>query len=108
MPLPKYQALKQLELQALNLYKFNTRVRTNIICSGFLFGNGEQNDIFYEFFRCAWVSLHPQLAALPVVAGGNNHLPTIHVKDLANAVERTITQGDQYDDYMIAVDSSTE
>ena len=98
--------MKQLEQQALALYKFNSRVRTHIICSGFLYGNGEQNDIFYEFFRCAWVSLHPQLAALPVVAGGNNHLPTIHVKDLANAVERTFAQGQSYAEYMIAVDQS--
>jgi len=82
--------LKQLEQQALALSKVNDRLRVHVVCSGFLYGNGEQNDIFYEFFRSAWVSLHPHLAALPVIAGGANHLPTIHVNDLANAVEKII------------------
>ena len=70
VPLPKYQALKQMELAALALQKQNSMLRVHIVCSGFLYGNGEQNDIFYEFFRRAWVSLHPDLTALPVIAGG--------------------------------------
>ena len=77
-----------------------------MVCSGFLYGNGEQNDIFYEFFRCAWVSLHPKLAALPVVNGGSNHLPTIHVKDLANILERIIVDGHNFNQCLLAVDAS--
>ena len=73
VPLPKYQSLKQIEMSALALMKHNYNLRVHVVCSGFLYGNGEQNDIFYEFFRRAWVSLHPKLAALPVVAGGKNY-----------------------------------
>jgi len=91
VPLPKYHNLKQLELAALAVQKSNPMVRTHVICSGFLYGNGEQDDIFYELFRSAWVSLHPDLASLPILAGGDNHLPTIHVKDLCNLIERTMT-----------------
>lgn len=72
-----------------------------------MYGNGEQNDIFYEFFRRAWVSLHPQLAALPVVGKGDNNLPTIHVSDLSNAIDRTLLHGQEFNSYLIAVDQST-
>ena len=58
-----------------------------------MYGNGEQNDVFYEFFRRAWVSLHPKLAALPVIEEGSNILPTIHVSDLVSAIDLTITNG---------------
>ena len=78
----------------------------HIVCSGFLYGNGEQNDIFYEFFRSAWVSLHPQLAALPVIGGGGNHLPTIHVRDLANALEAVLCREKEFLQILFAVDGS--
>ena len=78
-----------------------------------MYGNGEQNDIFYEFFRRAWVSLHPQLAALPIVGKGDNHMPTIHVKDLARLLDviflAAIGHSDiLFEPYMIAVDRSSE
>ena len=77
-------------MSALALGKQNSNVKVHLVCSGFIYGNGEQNDLFYEFFRSAWVSLHPELAALPVIAGGLNHLPTIHVKDLASSIEQIL------------------
>ena len=61
--------------------------------AGFVYGNGEQNDIFYEFFRRAWVSLHPDLAALPVIEKGDNILPTIHVTDLTESIDLIFTDG---------------
>jgi len=81
-------------MNAMALAKQSSSIKVHIICSGFLYGNGEQNDIFYEFFRSAWVSLHPQLAALPIIAGGNTHLPTIHVRDLANGIEKILINSD--------------
>lgn len=33
-------------------------LKVHIICSGLLYGNGESNNVFYEFFRRAWLSLH--------------------------------------------------
>jgi hypothetical protein len=79
-------------------------LRVHIVCSGFLYGNGEQNDIFYEFFRRAWVSLHPDLTALPVIAGGRNVLPTIHVSDLTSIIDLLIMNNQEYDKYLLAVD----
>ena len=75
-----------------------------MLCAGFLYGNGEQNDIFYEFFRRAWVSLHPDLTALPVIVGGNNVLPTIHVSDLTSIIDFLIMKGSQCNKYLLAVD----
>lgn len=86
VPFPKFQQTKLLENLAITASKFHKKLRTHVICSGLLYGNGEANDGFYEFFRRAWISLHPDLAALPVVGDGKNNLPTIHVRDLARFV----------------------
>ena len=107
VPLPKYQVLKQLELTAQSLQKYNAKLRVHVVCSGLLYGNGEQNDIFYEFFRRAWVSLHPQLAALPVIGKGQNFLPTIHVNDLSNSIDLIVNHGHEFAQYLLAVDQSS-
>ena len=93
-------------MAALALGKHNDKLRVHVVCSGFLYGNGEQNDIFYEFFRRSWVSLHPQLSALPVIAKGQNNLPTIHVADLASALDSVLLQGADFGSYLLAVDQS--
>ena len=41
VPLPKYQRLKQIETAAFALTKKNPRLRVHVMCSGFLYGNGE-------------------------------------------------------------------
>lgn len=50
--------------------KVNPNLKVHVVCSGLPYGNGEANDVFYEFFRRAWLSSHPDLAALPVVGSG--------------------------------------
>lgn len=95
-------------MAAAALAKNNDKLRVHIVCSGFLYGNGEQNDIFYEFFRRAWVSLHPQLSALPVIAKGENNLPTIHVSDLAASLDLILLHGADFSTYLLAVDQSQE
>lgn len=86
--------------------KFHKKLRTHVVCSGLLYGNGEANDGFYEFFRRAWISLHPELAALPVVGDGENCLPTIHVRDLARFVVALTEEPAKkiQKQYLIAVD----
>lgn len=79
--------VKHLENLAMTANKFNDNIRVHIICSGLPYGHGEANDVFYEFFRRSWLSLHPDLASLPVIGKGDNNLPTIHVKDLARFVK---------------------
>lgn len=105
MPTPKFQYLKNLENLALTASKINQNLRVQVVCSGLPFGNGEANDIFYEFFRRSWLSSHPELAALPVVGHGNNCLPTIHVTDLAQCV-RTLAEAREAPSkqYFVAVD----
>jgi len=97
--------VKHLENLAMTASKFNENIRVHVVCSGLPYGHGEANDVFYEFFRRAWLSLHPELSSLPVIDSGANVLPTIHVKDLARFVkhlfETTVTPRKQY---FLAVD----
>lgn len=67
VPTPKYQFLKNIENLALTANKVNPNLKVHVVCSGLPYGNGEANDVFYEFFRRAWLSSHPELAALPVI-----------------------------------------
>jgi nucleoside-diphosphate-sugar epimerase len=105
VPTPKYQYLKNLENLALTAAKINLNLRVHVVCSGLPYGNGEANDIFYEFFRRAWLSSHPELAALPVIGAGQNSLPTIHVSDLAKCV-RSLAEAKEpiAKQYFVAVD----
>ena len=96
-----------MENLALAAAKFNKNLRVHVVCSGLPYGHGEANDVFYEFFRRAWLSLHPELAALPVIGAGNNQLPTIHVEDLARCVRFLADDsGAQVKkQYLLAIDS---
>lgn len=58
VPPPRYQQVKNLEMLAMAASKSQNNLRVFTICSGLLYGNGEANDLFYEFFRRAWLSLH--------------------------------------------------
>ena len=83
--------MKDIENLALTAGKLSdNRIKAHVICAGLPYGNGEATDVFYEFFRRAWLSLHPQLAALPVVGAGNNCIPTIHVEDLSRSVVQVL------------------
>ncbi len=94
VPTPKYQYLKNLENLAITSQKINLNLKVHVVGCGLPYGNGESNDIFYEFFRRAWLSSHPELAALPVIGSGMNSLPTIHVSDLAKCVQKLIDSKD--------------
>jgi nucleoside-diphosphate-sugar epimerase len=105
--------MKQLEQAAMALPKQNPRVKVHVLCAGFFYGHGEQNDIFYEFFRRAWVSLHPDLASLPIIGKGENKLPTVHVQDAARAIDLVLLASirqleNRFEPYLIAVDDSVE
>jgi hypothetical protein len=41
VPLPKFLPMKQLEKAAMALPKQNPRVKVHVLCTGFLYGNGE-------------------------------------------------------------------
>ena len=44
---------------------------------------------------------------MPLVNGGKNCLPTIHLRDLANSVELILSQGNDFNQCLIASDRST-
>lgn len=103
--------MKNLENLAISAEKVNKNLRVHVVCSGLPFGNGESNEVFYDFFRRAWLSLHPELASLPCIGKGDNCLPTVHVEDLARFV--TFLGVDPAADkvnkkYLLAVDKSEQ
>jgi len=78
-------------------------LRSYIIGTGIIYGNGELENSFYEHFRRAWLSLHPKLSELPIVGEGNNRLPTIHASDLAQFVS-VVMEKKPKKEYLIATD----
>ena len=66
-----------IEALAMAAQRASRFLKVYVVCAGLPYGNGE--DVFYEFFRSAWLSLHPDLASLPIVGKGNNRIPTIHI-----------------------------
>ena len=47
------------------------------------------------------------MAALPVIEKGENYLPTIHVNDLSNSIDLIINHGQEFSQYLLAVDQSS-
>lgn len=71
-----------------------------VIACGVTYGNGE--DIFFEWFKKAWLQ---EPKALNILNDGLNHIPTIHVNDVAKLVKKIlITKPDKH--YLIAVDKT--
>ena len=104
VPPPRYQQIKNVEMLAMAAQKAVKSLRVHVICTGLLYGNGES--VFYEFFRRAWLSLHPDLASLPVLGAGTNRIPTIHALDLARCIKHLIFNGGLSSQYLIAVDKA--
>lgn len=88
VPSPRFQQIKTLEMMALAAQKFSKSLKVHIVCAGLPYGNGES--VFYEFFRKAWLSLHPELASLPIIGSGKNRIPTIHIVDLARCLKAIV------------------
>ena len=72
-------------LETLALSNNNPKVKTYIICPGFIYGCGE--DFFFDYFRLAWMG---HLPYIPIVGEGDNFLPTIHILDLIQLIKRVI------------------
>jgi adenylate kinase family enzyme len=77
VPCPRFQAFKEVE-QAAKAANSET-LHTYVIFAGLHYGAGE--DMLEPFFKRAW-----HLQRLPLHTSGSNHVPMIHVDDLANAV----------------------
>ena len=98
----KYQAWRTLE--SLVLAADGGRLKTFVVCSGFMYGNGERG-IFYSAFQSAYWGDQEGLASLSL--SRDAYLPCVHVRDVARIVkllagDETLT-GDER--YIVAVDS---
>ena len=72
-------------LETLALSQVNPKLKTYIICPGFIYGCGE--DIFFDYFRESWKG---SLKYMPILGEGDNHIPTIHILDLIHTIKRVI------------------
>ncbi|CAD8167287.1 unnamed protein product [Paramecium octaurelia] len=90
------ERLKYLEQQIIVCDK--PQLHAYVITPGLVYGNGE--DILYDLFKTAWMT--PD-AELPIYGDGNNIIPMIHVNDLANIVNKTVTLTPN-EKYIFAVD----
>eukprot|EP00771_Trimastix_marina_P004092 gnl/Trimastix_PCT/825.p1 GENE.gnl/Trimastix_PCT/825~~gnl/Trimastix_PCT/825.p1 ORF type:complete len:1009 (+),score=386.96 gnl/Trimastix_PCT/825:46-3027(+) len=84
-PHPTYRNVLQLE--RLILRRARRRLRTLVLTLGVLYGDGEEP--FHDWFKMAW---HGEPAALPLYGDGENHVPTIHVRDVCTIVGHVIEQ----------------
>ena len=100
IPAKKYYHYKMIETLALSAESNNSMLKTYIICPGFIYGHGE--DIFYEYFKMAWL-MDP--IKLPIIGDGKNSIPTIHIADLVSLIKRIIEKNPKpMDKYIFAVD----
>ncbi|CDW80676.1 dpy-30 motif family protein [Stylonychia lemnae] len=105
VPPPRYQQHKNVENLLMTAQKSNKSLRCHVLCSGIPYGKGEMNEVFYDFYRRSWLSLHKKLATLPVAGDGKNILPILHVQDLARSVKQLIINKYQQQ-YFIIKDNS--
>lgn len=78
-PLDQFERIKQIEDLVLT-FELET-VKTYVICSGLLYGAGE--DALENFFKSAWLQ---DPSSLPVVTNPENQVPAVHVNDLSSFV----------------------
>eukprot|EP00659_Diplonema_papillatum_P020391 gene20391-31380_t len=98
VPHVKYQLWKEVEKLC---KKANTEtLHTYCVFSGLMYGLGE--DRLHPIFKQAW---HLSPEGLPIFGDGKNHVPMIHVSDLATCAFKLTTQESPLDQrYFFAVD----
>lgn len=101
-PPEDYEKIKELEDRILELNKAG--LKTYVVCSGIIYGNGETETVFNDKFKSAWLQ-SPQY--LPYVEDGENKIPTIHVVDLARLIKKVYeTKPEQK--YIFAIDNTED
>ena len=97
-----YKSWKELENLALNIDRNIPHLSVYVVCAGIQYGNGES--VLNYHFRSAWLE-DPQ--NLPFIGSGENHVPTIHVRDLAKVV-KFITLTKPQKKYIFGIDGSPD
>ncbi|KAM4542661.1 adenylate kinase 7 [Odontesthes bonariensis] len=98
---PNFAQQLELEKRVVKLGKTNRALlSTYVVASGLQYGMGEQ--LFHHFFKESWLG---RAAEVSVFGGGDNIVPTIHIRDLSSVVHSVIElRPEPY--YLLAVDSS--
>lgn len=80
-----------------------TKLLTYIVCPGVIYGDGERDHGFHDYFARAWSAT--ESTALPIFGSGRNIIPTIHVRDLASYVANVLMHLPEQR-YLFATDDS--
>jgi len=99
-PFPGYEELKLFETRCMNLANKYNHLSCYVVACGLTFGHGE--DLLFDWFKQAWLQ---EPAELRVMNEGMNHIPTIHVVDVARLVKKIITTR-PVKQYILAVDKT--
>jgi adenylate kinase len=107
-PHPNFKTQYEAELKATKLCRENPLIDVYILSCGIPYGAGE--DLLFQLFKFAWglqyneaVGIRTTIRSLPLIGDGENVIPMIHVKDLAQLMISTL-KGQMIDRFVMAVD----
>lgn len=79
---PNFKSHLSCEKLTIKLGKTNkSKLMTYVVAAGILYGEGE--NLFHFLLKSAWLGSNQ---SLPIYGNGQNIIPTIHVRDLANVI----------------------
>lgn len=96
----KFKGLKLLESLVLNASK--EKVKTYVLASGVLYGNGEEE--FAPLLKDGWLCENP--AGLDILGEGNNIIPCLHVNDVPVALEALMVKPPETNQYVVVTDNT--
>uniref|UniRef100_A0A3Q3L073 Adenylate kinase 7-like n=1 Tax=Mastacembelus armatus TaxID=205130 RepID=A0A3Q3L073_9TELE len=98
---PNFKKHKNLERLVLKLGRGKkSKLKGYVVASGLQYGMGE--NLFHYFFKMSWLMHCPKV---PIFGQGTNHIPMIHVYDLARVIQHVIELRPK-SKYILAVDDS--
>ncbi|XP_039981276.1 adenylate kinase 7-like isoform X2 [Xiphias gladius] len=100
-PHPSFKNSNSLEKLVLKLGRGKkSKFTCYVVAGGLQYGKGE--NLFHYFFKVSWLMQFPKV---PVFGQGTNHIPMIHVYDLAGVIQNIIELRPK-SKYILAVDDS--
>ncbi|KAM9779278.1 adenylate kinase 7a isoform 2-T2 [Syngnathus typhle] len=100
-PHPSFKHHNNTEKQVLKLGTGKkNKLKGYVLAAGIQYGKGE--NLFHYFFKVSWLS---EFSEVPIFGEGTNFIPTIHVLDLAKAIQSLIDVKPK-SRYILAIDDS--
>jgi adenylate kinase len=107
-PHPRFKMHYETELKVMRLCRENPLIDLYILSCGILYGCGEE--LLFPLFKFAWglqynesAGLRSTVRSVPLIGAGENSVPMIHVRDLAQLMISTLN-GQMIDRFVMAVD----